>query len=162
MTFILFISFIIFLRIAELFLARSNEKWALQQGAVEYGKAHYPFIVALHTTFLISVIAEYYCKPEPVCLLPLIILYLILIILKVWVIQSLGKYWNTKIYRIPGAKLVEKGPYKFVKHPNYIIVVAEIVIIPLAFQLYYTAIIFTLLNALMLYVRIKEENKILV
>ena len=80
---------------------------------------------------------------------------------KVWVIMSLGKFWNTKIYHIPNLPLVRKGPYKFIKHPNYLIVIAEIAIIPLTFHLYYTAIIFTILNAIMLSVRIKEENKVL-
>ncbi len=78
------------------------------------------------------------------------------------VISSLGRYWNTKIFRVPGAPLIKKGPYKFFKHPNYIIVVCEIAVIPLIFHLYRTAIVFSILNAVMLSVRIKEENKVLV
>jgi methyltransferase len=84
-----------------------------------------------------------------------------MIALKVWVISSLGKYWNTKIYRIPDARLIKKGPYIFFKHPNYAIVIAEIVVIPLIFHLYYTAIIFSLLNAIILSIRIRKENKAL-
>ena len=75
--------------------------------------------------------------------------------------MSLGKFWNTKIYRIPNTSLVKKGPYKYLKHPNYLIVIAEILIIPLVFHLYLTALVFSVLNLIMLSVRIKEENKAL-
>jgi len=161
MPFILFISFIILLRIGELLLSKRNEKWLLQNHAVEYGKSHYPFIVALHVFFIGSLIIEYYSKQPKSCNLFFLLLYLIMLAFKVWVIMSLGKFWNTKIYHIPNLPLVRKGPYKFIKHPNYLIVIAEIAIIPLTFHLYYTAIIFTILNAIMLSVRIKEENKVL-
>lgn len=161
MPFILFISFIILLRIGELLLSKRNEKWLLQNHAVEYGKSHYPFIVALHVFFIGSLIIEYYSQQPKSCNLFFLLLYLIMLAFKVWVIMSLGKFWNTKIYHIPNLPLVRKGPYKFIKHPNYLIVIAEIAIIPLTFHLYYTAIIFTILNAIMLSVRIKEENKVL-
>ncbi|MES2478455.1 MAG: isoprenylcysteine carboxylmethyltransferase family protein [Bacteroidota bacterium] len=159
--FISFISFVILLRIVELIIARSNEKWMRRNGAVEYGQAHYPFIVLLHSLFFVSLIIEYNVK-ESTAFFPLFaVIYLILAVLKFWVINSLGKFWNTKILRIPSAILINKGPYRFVKHPNYIIVVSELIVIPLTFQLYYTAVIFTLLNALMLFVRIREENRVL-
>ena len=162
MAFILFISFIILLRIAELIHSRSNEKWLLKNGAVEYGQKHYPFMVAMHVCFFISLIVEYYFQPVHSYILSLVIFYLILTVIKTWVVLSLGKFWNTKIYHVTGAPLVNKGIYKYVKHPNYIIVILEIAIIPLAFHLYFTAIIFSILNAAMLYVRISEENKVLV
>lgn len=161
MVFLIFLSFVILLRIGELILSKHNEKWLLKNGAVEYGKEHYPFIVILHTSFILSLIIEYYTKANFTYSLWLIILYILLIILKTNVLLSLGKFWNTKIYRVKSYPLVRKGIYKYIKHPNYMIVVAEILIIPLAFHLYYTAIIFSFLNALMLYVRINEENKIL-
>lgn len=161
MVFILFISFIILLRLGELVLASRNEKWLLRNGAVEYGKKHYPLIVLLHTLFFVSLIVEYVLIQPPVYSLVLLVSYFLLLAFKVWVLASLGKYWNTKIYRIHSAKLVKKGPYKYFKHPNYVVVVAEIAIIPLIFHLYYTAAVFTVLNLLMLSVRIKEENKIL-
>ncbi len=161
MVFVGFMAFVILLRIGELILSRRNEKWLLKNGAVEHGKKHYPLIVALHSLFILSVILEYrFCSPNSFSL-PLIIFYLMLIAFKAWVILSLGKFWNTKIYRIPNFALVEKGPYAFIKHPNYLIVIAEIAIIPLAFHLYYTAILFSFLNALMLIVRIRAENKAL-
>jgi len=159
MAFILFISFIILLRIAELLLSKRNEKWLLQNNAVEYGQKHYPFIVALHVFFLASLIVEYYAQKPPSYSLFFIGLYFILLAFKAWVIASLGKFWNTKIYHIANVPLIKKGPYKYFRHPNYIIVIAEIVVIPLAFHLYYTAFIFTMLNICMLFIRIKEEEK---
>lgn len=161
MIFILFISFVILLRIGELVLSKKNEKWLLQNGAVEYGKQHYPFIVALHVSFLISLILEYFTQQTASYSLFFLLFYFLLLAFKTWVILSLGKFWNTKIYHIPNVPLIKKGPYKYFKHPNYIVVIAEIAVIPLAFHLYYTAIIFTLLNTIMLFVRIKEENKTL-
>jgi len=161
MIFILFISFVILLRIAELVLSKRNEKWLLQNGAVEYGKKHYPFIVALHTLFIISAVVEYSLRKTVSFSLFILFFFLILLAFKAWVIFSLGKFWNTKIYRISHIPLVKKGPYNYLKHPNYLIVIAEIAFIPMIFHLYFTAIIFTLLNAIMLFIRIKEENKIL-
>ncbi|NQW29158.1 MAG: hypothetical protein HQ472_01425 [Ignavibacteria bacterium] len=158
MTFAFFISFVILLRIGELLYSKRNEKWLRQNGAVEYGKKHYPLIVALHTLFFLSLIIEYSVQQNPTYSLPIVVLYFVLVACKAWIILSLGKYWNTKIFRIPNGPLIESGPYKFVAHPNYVVVVAEIVVIPLAFHLYYTAVIFSVLNAMILTVRIKEEN----
>jgi methyltransferase len=161
MAFILFISLIIMLRIGELILSRRNEIWLLQNGAMEYGKKHYPYIVALHVLFIISLIIEYSTKQTASFNLFFLVLYLLLLAFKAWVITSLGKFWNTKIYHISGFPLIKNGVYKYIKHPNYVIVITEIAIIPLVFHLYYTAIVFTVLNAIMLFVRIKEENKVL-
>jgi|SRR6185312_8084497 len=161
MAFILFICFVVLLRIGELLLSRRNEKWLLKNGAIEYGKAHYPFIVILHVLFIISLITEYGIMRPASYSLFFLITYFALILLKIWVISSLGKFWNTKIYRAHSFSLIKKGPYKYIKHPNYVIVIGEIAIIPLTFHLYYTAVIFTVLNLCMLSVRIKEENKVL-
>ncbi len=161
MTFFLFISFVILLRIGELVLSKSNEKWLLQNGAVEYGQRHYPFIVALHVLFIFSLIFEYSRQPDPTYSIFLIILYFLILAFKTWILVSLGKFWNTKIYHISDIPLVRKGPYKYFKHPNYLIVIAEIAVIPMIFHLYFTAITFTLLNVIMLFVRIKEENRVL-
>jgi methyltransferase len=159
MVFTLFITFVILLRISELILARRNEKWLLQNGAKEYGKEHYPYIVALHVSFFISLVVEYSLKGSVSWSMLLLILYFLLIVCKGWVIFSLGKFWNTKIYRIPKSPLVKKGPYKYIRHPNYVVVVFELILIPLVFELYLTAALFTILNAIMLTVRIKAEEK---
>ncbi|BEG98870.1 isoprenylcysteine carboxyl methyltransferase family protein [Bacteroides sedimenti] len=161
MTFILLISLIILLRIGELILSKRNEKWLLQNGAIEYGQKHYPLIVALHVLFIISLIIEYSIKRTVPYNSFLLVSYISLLVFKTWVILSLGKFWNTKIYRIRNYPLIKKGLYRYFKHPNYMIVVIEIAVIPLIFHLYFTAAIFTLFNAIMLSVRIKEENKVL-
>ncbi|GAC1301373.1 MAG: alkylpyrone methyltransferase [Mucilaginibacter sp.] len=160
MDFIIFISFFILQRLSELFIAKRNEKWLLRQGAVEYGKKHYPFMIAMHTLFIVSIITEYLLRGQPPIDWLFLVIFLIVLSFKFWALSSLGKYWNTKIYRVPGVYPVKKGPYKFLKHPNYMEVVCEIAVIPLVFHLYYTAIIFTILNAAMLTVRIREENRV--
>ncbi|TSD67456.1 hypothetical protein FFF34_008715 [Inquilinus sp. KBS0705] len=161
MIFILFLVFLIVQRLTELFVSARNEKWLLANGAVEYGKAHYPYMVAMHTLFIISLIAEYIWRGTNAVNYALLIVFFVLIMLKFVVISTLGFYWNTKIYRVPGTAPVASGIYKYVKHPNYIIVILEIAIIPLTFNLYYTAIAFSILNAVMLTVRIKKENEAL-
>ena len=161
MAFILFISFIILLRIAELILSRRNEIWLLQNGAIEYGQKHYPYIVMLHTFFLVSLVVEYSWKQPTGYSLFLMLFYFLVLAFKTWVIVSLGKYWNTRIFHIPNIPLIKTGPYQYFKHPNYLIVIIEIAIIPLIFQLYITAIVFSILNLIMLFIRIREENKAL-
>jgi len=160
MYFIIFILFFILQRLSELYIARKNEKWLLEQGAIEYGQSHYPFIVALHTLFIVSIIVEYLLRGSPPISWIFLALFIVVLLFKFWALSSLGKYWNTKIYRIPGVYPIKKSPYKFLKHPNYMEVVCEIAIIPLVFHLYYTAIVFTILNAAMLTVRIKTENRV--
>ena len=160
MYFIIFILFLITQRFTELYISKRNEKWLLSQGAIEYGREHYPYIVALHTLFIVSLIAEYYLSGGRPVSYVFLLLFIVLLIFKYWVLSSLGYYWNTRIYRIPGAVAVRKGPYKFFKHPNYVDVVLEIAIIPLVFNLYYTALIFSVLNAIMLSVRIRVENRV--
>jgi methyltransferase len=142
-----------------------NEKYLRKNGAVEYGKSHYKYIVLLHTLFLISLAAEYlynyFNKNTAEFNIFLLFLFIALQVFRFYTIYSLGKFWNTKILRIPGAPLVKKGIYKYVKHPNYFIVIMEIALIPLIFNCYYTALIFSTLNMMMLSVRIKAENEAL-
>lgn len=161
MTFILFISFLIFLRIEELLLSNRNGKWLRENGAVEYGSKHYPFIVALHVLFFLSLIFEYTVQQNHSFSILLLFFYFLLLAFKIWIIASLGKFWNTRIFRVLTMPLVKRGPYKYFKHPNYAVVIAEIAVIPMIFNLYITAIVFTLLNLVVLFVRIKEENKVL-
>jgi methyltransferase len=160
MYFILFILFLVTQRLTELYISKRNAKWLLTQGAIEYGREHYPYIVALHTLFIVSLIAEYYLTGGQAISYTFLTLFILLLAFKYWILSSLGTYWNTRIYRVPGAIAVKKGPYKLFKHPNYVDVICEIAIIPLVFHLYYTAIIFSVLNAVMLSVRIKVENKV--
>lgn len=160
MPFPLFILFFILQRTSELFVARRNEQWLRAKGAIEYGKGHYYIIVFLHSLFIGSMIGEFWVKPnsnfDPI----FFILFIILLSLKIWIIRSLGKYWNTKILRIPGSPPIKKGLYKYVRHPNYIIVICEFIVVPMVFHLYVTAILFSILNAIVLRIRITEENKV--
>ena len=160
MYFIVFILIIIIQRLSELYISRQNEKWLLANGAIQYGQSHYPYIVAMHTLFIISLITEYILRDDTPISYTFLVLFILVLLFKFWALSSLGHYWNTKIYRIPGVYPVKKGPYKIFKHPNYGEVICEIAIIPMVFHLYYTAIIFTVLNAIMLYVRISVENKV--
>lgn len=163
--FYIIISIVIIQRLTELLVAKKNEVWLRKQGAVEYGREHYKYIVILHTMFFISMFIEYYIRGRhsefSVINYLFLVIFSILQLMRLWVLNSLGKYWNTKILRIQGSVLINKGPYRYFKHPNYIIVVCEIIVIPMIFDLYYTAVIFTVLNAIILSVRIKEENKVL-
>jgi methyltransferase len=159
MYFPIFISFIILQRILELLLSADNEKWLRARGAVEYGRGHYPFALLLHTLFLYYLCVEYLVSNTPPPNKPLVGIYLLLLVLKIWAITSLGKYWNTKILRIPNVHPITKGPYRYVKHPNYWIVVGEILVIPMIFGWYAIALLFTILNAMWLTIRIREENR---
>ena len=163
--FIIVISFVILQRIIELAIAKRNEKWLISRGAVEYGREHYKYIVMLHVGFILSLIAEYFLRGRYLELNLLnysfLVIFILLQFLRIWVISSLGRYWCTRVYRIPGESLINKGIYRYFKHPNYIVVVGEILVLPLIFNLYFIAVIFTILNALMLSVRIRVENKAL-
>ena len=158
--FICVVSFIIIQRILELLVARNNEKWIKSKGGYEVGANHYPYMVAIHIGFFISLIIEFMVFKQAVSpfWLLLFVIFISLQIMRVWVIASLGRFWNTKILVLPGAHVVKKGPFHFIRHPNYVVVTSEIIIIPLMFEAYFTAIVFTLLNIIILSVRIPKEE----
>ncbi len=163
MVFTLFFAFIVTQRVLELGIARRNEQWILSQGAVEYGQEHYKYMVSLHVAFLASLLLEVivYDKTLSAFWPAILTLFILTQALRIWAIQSLGRFWNTKVLILPDASIVKSGPYKFLRHPNYTIVVLEIMLIPLMFNAYFTAIVFTLLNAWMLSVRIPLEERVL-
>ncbi len=150
-------------RLFELFLARRNERRARARGAIERGRGHYPFIVALHTLWLVSTLIEGILRgPELPVFWPVpLVLFLLVQPLRYWALFSLGENWNTKILVVPGAKPIKRGPYRYLSHPNYVVVVVEILAFPLIFGAWITALVFTALNAAVLYVRIREENRAL-
>ena len=163
MVFFFFISFIVLQRMAELYIAKKNEISMKQKGAIEFGKGHYPFIIMIHSLFFVSLINEvviFHKELSPSWPFFLVI-FLLIQLGRVWALYSLGEFWNTKILVLPNANIVRKGPYRFIKHPNYLIVTAEFLIIPLLFQAYMTAVIFSVLNALVLTIRIRIEEKAL-
>jgi len=159
--FSVFILFVLCTRMGELFLSKRNEKWLLRHGAIESGQGHYPFMLAIHSLYFGSLITEFTLRAGESFSWPLLAFCLLLYGLKAWVIISLGRFWTTKIYRIPNRPLVKKGPYRYVNHPNYLIVLLEIAFVPLTFHLYVTAIFFSWLNIGLLFQRIQLEDKIL-
>lgn len=163
MIFYIIIFLVITQRLTEVFIAKRNEKWMLSQGAYEIGASHYPYMLALHSSFFLFLIVEVMTSNNN--LSPLFPLFFILFIavqaLRIWCLRSLGPFWNTKIIILPGAEVVKKGPYVFFRHPNYAVVCLEILLLPLMFQAYFTAFCFTLLNITMLSVRIPLEEKAL-
>jgi methyltransferase len=143
-------------RIAELLYAQHNTKALLARGGIEVGRTHYPILVVLHGAWLIT-IALALPPPAPLYLAPLAG-YLVLQVLRVWTVASLGPYWTTRIITVPGAPLVRRGPYRFTRHPNYLVVTGEIALLPLVFGELRVALLFTILNATALYWRIREEE----
>ncbi|MCT8137168.1 isoprenylcysteine carboxyl methyltransferase family protein [Anaerobacillus sp. CMMVII] len=161
--FYIFIFFVISQRIIELFIAKRNAIWIIKKGGYEVGREHYKFIVILHALFFISLLTEVTLNKPSFAnwvIIPFII-FLFAQFGRVWALTSLGPFWNTRIMVLPGAKVIAKGPYRFMRHPNYFIVITEIALLPLIFQAYWTALIFTLCNALILSVRIKAEEQAL-
>ncbi|MBS1518931.1 MAG: isoprenylcysteine carboxyl methyltransferase [Bacteroidetes bacterium] len=163
--FLIIVSVVIIQRLTELVISRKNAGWLISQGAVEYGREHYIFIVLLHSLFFISMTAEFFIKDGEYNLNIInylfLVFFIILQIARVSILVSLGRYWNTRIYRIHGSELIRTGLYRYFRHPNYIIVVCEIFTLPMIFDLYFTAVVFTILNAAMLSVRIRTENEAL-
>ena len=145
-------------RLAELVIAASNTRHQLALGAVEVGRAHYPVMVALHASWL--AVLWLTVGGQPVSL-PLLGVFVLLQALRVWVLATLGRRWTTRIIVRPGAPLVTRGPFRFLRHPNYCVVVGEIAVLPLVFGLVWVAVIWSLLNAAMLWVRIRSESQAL-
>jgi methyltransferase len=141
-------------RLLELVISKRNTAELLARGAVEHGAAHYPAMVLLHAAWLIG-LWLFAAGLEPS--LPLIGLYLLLQAFRVWTLASIGRRWTTRIIVAPGEPLVAKGPYRFMRHPNYAVVIAEILVLPLVFGLNAFAMLFSLLNLAMLAVRIPAE-----
>ncbi|MBA9027753.1 MULTISPECIES: isoprenylcysteine carboxyl methyltransferase family protein [Bacillaceae] len=163
MTFLILITLLAVQRLSELVLARYNEDRLKAKGGLEFGSSHYPWIVLMHLGFFSSFIAEVNLFDKDVSVLwPFwLSIFLLVQIGRVWVITSLGPYWNTKIIVLPDAEVIVKGPYKYVKHPNYIIVATEILVISLLYNAYFTAALFTCLNAWAMSVRIPIEERAL-
>jgi methyltransferase len=142
-------------RLAELVLARRNTRVLLAQGAREVGAGHYPLIVVLHIAWLATL---WWLAPGRPVSWPLVGLFALLQCGRIWVLATLGRRWTTRIIVLPGAPLVARGPFRWVRHPNYLIVVGEIAVLPLAFDLVAVAFVFSLLNAAVLAVRIRAEE----
>src|SRR3990172_2071685 len=161
--FSIFLIFIILQRIAELLLARRNEKILKAQGAIEYDKNGYRVIAEMHVVFFISLICEkvFFQRTLNTYWIVFVVLFVGAQVLRYWAIKSLGVYWNTKILVLPNHRLVNTGPYKYLRHPNYIAVIIEIAVIPLIFSCYITSALFCSINLILLMRRIKIEERAL-
>ena len=143
-------------RLAEVVYAERNTRALRGRGAVEVGRGHYPLIVVLHAAWLMAIVL--WLPVNAMIYWPALALFVLLQLGRTWVIATLGPYWTTRIITLPEAPLVRSGPYRFVRHPNYLVVTGEIATLPLAFGEVYVAIVFTILNAAMLTRRIREED----
>ncbi|AYG58170.1 isoprenylcysteine carboxylmethyltransferase family protein [Rhizobium jaguaris] len=149
------LAFVTLQRLAELMHARRNTAALLARGAREIAPGHYPYMVAMHAAWLIGLWLLAAGRPiSPVWF----VIFMVLQGLRVWVLATLKERWTTRIIVLPGAALVTSGPYRFFSHPNYAVVVGEIAVLPLAFGLPLYALIFSLLNAAILTLRIRAEN----
>jgi methyltransferase len=140
----------------ELWYASRNTTALKARGAIEYGRGHYPLIVLLHASWLIA-IAVGIQREARVRALPLLF-FVLMQALRAWVLTTLGPYWTTRVIAMPGAALVRRGPYRFLHHPNYLVVIAEMALLPLAFGQVTNAIVFSVLNGVVLAWRVRVEE----
>lgn len=151
-------------RLAEMVISTRNARWSMARGGVEAGKGHYPFMVALHTLFLFACVGEHLLLDRAV---PAALFWATLALavaaqaLRWWVITTLGRQWNTRVIVIPGAARVSEGPFRHLRHPNYVAVVLEGVVLPVMGGAWITAITFSALNAWLLTVRLRCEEEAL-
>ena len=146
-------------RVGELVVSRRNLAWARSRGGREHGFGHYPFMVALHTGLLVACLIEATHRSfVPALGWPMLAVVVLAQALRWWCILILGPRWNTRIIVVPGLPLVDRGPYRWLHHPNYVAVVLEGIALPLVHTAWITAVVFTILNAGLLRVRISSEN----
>ncbi len=149
------LAFVTVQRLAELVLAKHNTARLLAKGAREEAPGHYPLIVVMHAAWLLGL--WWLAWDAPVNYFWFAI-FVVLQCLRVWVLAALGERWTTKIIVLPGAEPVRSGPFRFLNHPNYTVVIGEIAVLPLTFGLWWFAVIFSALNAAVLFIRIRAEN----
>ena len=142
-------------RLAELWWAKQNEARLIALGGIEYGRSHLPLMILFHAAWMAGLWLLAYDRPvEPVFLA----LFVVLQLARFWVLATLGRRWTIRIVVVPGERLVARGPYRFFRHPNYAVVTGEIAVVPLALGLPAYALIFSVLNAGMLAIRVTAEN----
>lgn len=148
-------------RFVELGISRRNARWALAQGGREYGQAHFRWMQVLHTLFFFACAGEVVVLGRPFVPLlgySMLVLAVAAQALRYWALSSLGHYWNVRVIVVPGGDVVAHGPYRYVRHPNYLAVIIEGIAIPLIHSAWITAVAFSLLNAVVLAVRIRCEE----
>ena len=155
----LVVGFLVVQRLAELLIARRNYRELVARGGIEVGQRHYPVLVALHAGWLLALMGT--IDPGAPLSIPLLAVFILLEGGRVWVIVTLGPLWTTRVIVLPGATRIQTGPYRYVNHPNYLIVCGEIAVVPLMFGAWQLALIASVLNLLVLRTRIRVENKAL-
>jgi len=150
------IGWLVVQRLAELVYAQANTRRLLARGGQEIGAGHYPLFVALHSSWLIAMAVT--TAPSPPVPWLLLAVFVLVQAARVWVIATLGPYWTTRIITVPGAPLVARGPFRFVRHPNYLVVAIEIPLVPLILGLEWVALIFGAANLALLAYRIRVED----
>jgi methyltransferase len=151
-------------RLVELAVSQRHAAWAFSRGGEEFGRGHFPAMVALHTTLLVGALAEVWMLERP--FLPVLGWVALAVViasqaLRWWCIATLGRQWNTRVIVVPGLPLVSRGPYRVLRHPNYVAVVFEGAALPLVHSAWATAVVFTVLNAALLARRIQVEEQAL-
>ncbi|MDB5583998.1 MAG: isoprenylcysteine carboxyl methyltransferase protein [Bradyrhizobium sp.] len=152
------LAFLVVQRLVELLLARSNTRRLRAAGDVEIGAGHYPLMILLHSSWLVALVA---CGHDSSVNAYWLVTFVLLQGARLWVIGSLGRRWTTRVIVLPGRELAAVGPYRYVQHPNYIVVTLEIAVVPLALGLPLVALIFSIVNVAMLAYRISVENRAL-
>jgi methyltransferase len=142
-------------RLSELVIAKRNTTGLMARGAIEHGASHYPVMVALHATWLAGL---WWLGWNAVVIWPLMYFYIALQAFRIWILATLGSRWTTRILTVPNEKLVARGPYRFMRHPNYALVLLEVPLLPLAFGLTWFGVLYGMLNVAMLVWRIKIEE----
>lgn len=150
------LAFVVAQRLAELVYARRNERRLVARGGVEIGARHYPLFIVLHAGWLIALAVTVPATQDPNWIW--LAAFAVLQMARVWVIASLGPYWTTRVITVEGEPLMRRGPYRWVRHPNYWIVVGEIACLPLAFDALRIALAFSILNAALIWYRIQVED----
>jgi methyltransferase len=145
-------------RLVELFVSRANERRLMSLSGREFAPGHYPILVAIHAAWLATL---WWLAPGRPINFFFLALFALIELGRFWVLRTLGSRWTTRIIVVPGETLVSNGPYRFVNHPNYVVVAGEVAVLPLMFGLWQVALIFTALNAAILAVRIRAENRAL-
>lgn len=155
---VVILSLVTLQRLVELFIAHRNTRRLIERGGFEVASGHYLLIVALHAVWLAGL---WYLAWSETIIWPWIFAYLVLEAARGWIIAALGSRWTTRIIVVPGETLIDAGPYKYFRHPNYMVVAAEIFILPMAFGIWWYAALFAVLNGALLYWRIKSEDEAL-
>ena len=153
---VLFLGYVIAERLIELPIAARNTRRLLAQGGVEHSPRHYPLIVAVHTLWILAMVVFGHDNPVSYAWLGV---YAVLQVMRVYILGTLGRRWTTRIITVPGEAKVTKGPFALVPHPNYMLVIAEILVAPLVLGLWEVAAVFGALNAAVLTVRVSAEER---